>query len=212
MPPNALATGAQDDETLAFGSFVCVTVDGLLVNPDQCSLQTEVSPRREFASRKIDKENHAWSFTWAASQLFPWGSLLSVEFETTRRTKSFFPLDDIGLNRQLSASDPIGQGSNFPWTTDFSVSLTSPLPFSRDFGPYGSLDNVGVKLARVGRRQADWDLAAVANAALRDANDAYWETGPKYQATPDPNPAARDPGNPSAAGRCAVQSAAHYRL
>ncbi|MGF1612413.1 MAG: TolC family protein [Gammaproteobacteria bacterium] len=160
--------------TDAFGNLVCVSVNGELVNPEQCALKTEPRAARELASGEADPLE-AWSFIAGAGKLFPWGSRLGIELESTRRIKNFFPLDDFGIFRPLSGDDPIGRGSSFPWTTAFTASLDTALPWSKDFGPYGSVANVGVLLAKVGERQADWSLTAAINGTLLAADDAYWE-------------------------------------
>jgi outer membrane protein TolC len=166
--------GLQVPVTDAFGNFVCVTVSGELVNPEQCALETQRFGAIEFASRRTNALE-AWNFFLGAAQLFPWGSSLEVQFQSTRRLKNFFPLDDLGLVQPLSESDPIGQDSRFPWTSELFATFTTPLPFSKDFGPYGSAPNVNVMLAQVGRRQADWTIKAAINEALRDVDNTYWE-------------------------------------
>jgi outer membrane protein TolC len=158
----------------SFGNLVCVSVDGVLVNPGQCALRTEARAAREFASSDADPLE-AWTFNAGGEKLFPWGTRLGIEFESTRRMKNFFPLDGFGIFQPLSRDDPIGRGSSFPWTTEFQATLDTALPFSKDFGPYGSAANVGVLLAKVGERQADWTLAAAINSTLLAADDAYWE-------------------------------------
>lgn len=166
--------GLQVPVTDAFGNLVCVTVNGELVNPEQCALQRERFGAVEFASRRTNALE-AWNFSLGAAQLFPWGSSLEVQFQSTRRLKTFFPLDDLGLVQPLSENDPIGQGSRFPWTSNLLAAFTTPLPFSKDFGPYGSAPNVNVMLAQVDRRQADWTIKAAINEALRDVDNTYWE-------------------------------------
>jgi outer membrane protein len=168
----------QDEEgirnrTNAFGNFVCVTVDGELINGRQCSLSTDILSDREFASFRL-QPLEAWSFAFGASQLFPWGQRLDAQFQSTKRIKNFFRLDNF-LDQPLSLDDPIGRGSIFPWTTSFVANFNTPLPYSMNFGPYGSVANVGVMLADRGDRQAAWDLEAQANAVLRTVDGAYWE-------------------------------------
>lgn len=163
---------ANVDETI--GSLVCVTVDEALVNAEQCSLQTQSSTLREFASFS-GNPIEAWDFTFGAAQLFPWGSSLEAQFTSIHRIKEFFNLDPFGLLQPLSLEDPIGQDSRFPWTTTFRAAFTTPLPFSRNFGPYGFSPKVGVMLSERRDRQADWAVAASSNSVLRDVDGAYWE-------------------------------------
>ena len=182
FPEGTVSPGGQtvgDDSqpipvTDSFGNLVCVSVDGVLVNPEQCALRTETRAAREFASLDSDPLD-AWAFNAGTEKLFPWGTRLGIEFESTRRIKNFFPLDDFGIFQPLSRDDPIGRGGSFPWTTAFTATLDTALPFSKDFGPYGSAANVGVLLAKLGERQADWALAAAINSTLLSADDAYWE-------------------------------------
>ncbi len=168
----------EEGETIpltdTFGNVICITVSGELVNPELCALQTSTFGATEFASPDADPVE-AWRFNVSAAQLFPWGTQLEVEFESTRQEKNFFPIDDLGLAQPLSVDDPIGRGSRFPWTSSFFAALNTPLPFSKNFGPYGSVPNVGVMLAEVGRRQADWAWEGVINATLRQVDDAFWE-------------------------------------
>ena len=158
----------------SFGNFVCVTVDGFVVNPSQCALQTVRFAQLEFAS-VATRPVETWSFDFGATQIFPWGQSLSADFQSVYLRKNFFHLDSFGLDQPLSSNDPIGQGSTFPWTTTFVATFISPLPFSKNFGPYGSVANVGVMLADRGDRQAAWNLEAQANDALLAVNEAYWE-------------------------------------
>jgi outer membrane protein TolC len=158
----------------SFGNFVCVTVDGFVVNPSQCALQTVRFAQLEFAS-VATRPVETWSFDFGATQLFPWGQSLSADFQSIYLRKNFFSLDSFGLDQPLSSNDPIGRGSTFPWTTAFVATFISPLPFSKNFGPYGSVANVGVMLADRGDRQAAWNLEAQANDALLAVNEAYWE-------------------------------------
>jgi outer membrane protein TolC len=158
----------------SFANFVCVTVDGFVVNPSQCALETVRLKQLEFASAATRPVEN-WSFDFGATQLFPWGQSLNADFQSVYLRKNFFRLDSFGLDQPLSSNDPIGQGSTFPWTTAFVATFISPLPFSKNFGPYGSVANVGVMLSDRGNRQAAWNLEAQANDALLAVNEAYWD-------------------------------------
>ena len=157
-----------------FSNFVCVTVEGVLVNPSQCALEEVRIANLEFASFATGPVD-AWRFAFGATQLFPWGQSLNANFQSLHQSKNFFRLDPLSLDQPLSLDDPIGRGSTFPWTTAFIATFISPLPFSKNFGPYGSVANVGVMLADRSDRQAAWNLEAQANDALREVDGAYWE-------------------------------------
>jgi outer membrane protein TolC len=174
LTPNPPNDEGITNATNSFGDFVCVTVDGDLVNGSQCSLRTTSRTLREFASIRT-RPLEAWSFAFGATQLFPWGQSLNAEFQSIHQLKNFFRFDRSGLDQPLSFSDPIGRGGAFPWTSSFVATFITPLPFSKNFGPYGSVANVGVMLADRGDRQAAWNLEAQANEVLRAVDGAYWD-------------------------------------
>ena len=150
--------------------LVCITVDGLIVSAEQCgSLRTEVRGATEPASFDSDAAE-AWQIDFGALKRFPWGSLLQVQFQSIKTPRNALgtPVDPFGLDLLLSPTD-------LPWTSSFFALFTSPLPFSRNFGPYGSFANIQVLLAKIGERQADWAVESNINAVLRDVDDAYWE-------------------------------------
>lgn len=158
-----------------FGNVVCITVNGDVVNRKQCSLKTTTEPRLEFANVG-SPALESFNFSFGISQRFPWGQNLSAQFRSDHQLKNFFTgLDSSGLDQQLSTSDPIRRGSSFPWTSAFTASFNSPLPFSKNFGPYGSVANVNVLLADRSDRSAAWSLEAQANTVLRSVDGAYWE-------------------------------------
>jgi outer membrane protein TolC len=175
--PNPPDESGIRNATNAFGNFVCVTVDGELINGSQCALIPIRNTQLEFASLGLRfgiRPVEAWSFAFGATQLFPWGQSLTAEFESIHLRKNVFRFDN-GLDQPLSLGDPIGRGGAYPWTTSFVANFTTPLPFSKNFGPYGSVANVGVMLADRNDRLAAWNLEAQANAALNAVDGAYWE-------------------------------------
>jgi outer membrane protein TolC len=173
VPGGALSSDLSNE-------LVCITVDGLIVSAEQCgSLSTQRTPDAnpltpgiidpEFASFDSDAAE-AWQIDFGALKRFPWGSLLQVQFQSTKTPRNALgtPVDPFGLDLLLSPTD-------LPWTSSFFALFTSPLPFSRNFGPYGSFANIQVLLAKIGERQADWAVESNINAVLRDVDDAYWE-------------------------------------
>ena len=163
IPGGALSSDLSNE-------LVCITVDGLIVSAEQCgSLRTEIRGATEFASFDSDAAE-TWQIDFGASKLFPWGSLLQVQFQSIKTPRNALgtPVDLFGLDLLLAPTDR-------PWTSSFFAILTSPLPFSKNFGLYGSFANVQVRLAKIGERQANWAVESNINAVLRDVDDAYWE-------------------------------------
>ncbi len=155
------------------GNLLCITVDGEIVNDEQCALLTEVTTEREFASADADSTN-AFTLGLTTSKLFEPGSLLTGGIGLSHRTKNFYPLDDVGLISPLSASDPIGNGSRYPWTSRLFVEYLTPLPFGKGYGRYGSPAGLGRELAVINNEQSRHTEHAIQQTLLLQIDDAYW--------------------------------------
>ncbi|MCB1754653.1 MAG: TolC family protein [Gammaproteobacteria bacterium] len=167
----------EDGEPVAVtdsvGNLLCITVAGEIANPEQCALQTEISTNDEFASVDADSTN-AWTFGASTSRVFGVGSQLQFGLGVSRRTKNFYPLDDAGLIAPLSNSDPIGNGSRYPWTSRLFAEYLTPLPFSKGYGRYGSAAALGVELAKINNQQSIFTEQAVRQSLLLQIDQAYW--------------------------------------
>jgi len=60
-----------------------------------------------------------------------------------------------------------------PWSSSLNVRLVVPLPYTKDWGPYGPAE-VPVKLAEASRDQAYWSLQSTINSTLLSVNLNYW--------------------------------------
>lgn len=112
------------------------------------------------------------SFTYDAQifQQLPWGSNLTLAYQAVDR-ETFF------VNNPASILQPgfTSVGSyDRPWVSSFIANLVLPLPGSKDFGPYAEQD-VGIKLADLGRERAFWVAESAINATLRDTEVRYWD-------------------------------------
>ena len=155
------------------GNLLCITVDGELVNPEQCALQTEISTETEFASGAGDPTD-TWTFAVTGDRQFAMGSLLQLSLTLSRRNKNFYPLDSSGLISAISADDPIGNGSRYPWASTLAVTYSTPLPFGSGFGERGSASALGLRLAGISAQQSSpLEDANVAN-ALVAIEAQYW--------------------------------------
>ena len=163
---------AQSENDL--GRLTCVYVDGELVNPDYCSVRTESTSVREFASLKSSVTPEASVFALEALQVFPWGSTLSAKLQSTRRLKSGYSTLDRLERVSGSNSDPIGNGSNYPWTSSLFINLNTPVPFSRNFGSQSFGPQVNTELARLDHKIGKWRLAQRSNEVLYQVAEAYW--------------------------------------
>ena len=164
----AIAAGQPRPDT----EEVCVIIDGVLVNGDSCTEQNEFSSRKEFASFDTGP---FWSVTGGinASKLFRWGGVASVDYASKYTYKTFHTFGLLAT--PFDPDDPLGRGSRFGWTSNASVSLSMPLPFTRNFGEYGSQTNVNLKIADLAYTRSDWDAMAALNDRVGASQVSYWQ-------------------------------------
>ncbi len=155
------------------GNLLCITVAGEIVNEEQCTLQTEITTEEEFASGDADSTN-AWTLSTTSNKILQTGSRMQVGVGVSRRTKNFYPLDDLGLIGAISNSDPIGEGSRFPWTSKIFAEFQTPLPFGKNYGRYGSPVSLGRELSRINNDQSRHSENALLQILLLQIDNGYW--------------------------------------
>ncbi len=74
-----------------------------------------------------------------------------------------------------SVYNPYGWGNTLFWTSSASVTLTMPVPFTKNFGYDGSPYYYNYQLARSGQRHAAWSSRSTRNSTLGQALDSYWD-------------------------------------
>lgn len=169
--------GAEpEDQLVQDTDFVvgCVIEDGEVVNAQdpRCNSAVVTSAQAEWASAESRPAPFSWTGFLGLSKKFSWGGLVGIGLSSKLSHKSFYAVD--GLFSPISARDPFGLGSRFPWTSSAFVSLSTPLPYTKGFGYEGALENLGIALADSGTRRAVWARKAARNAALEQVAAAFW--------------------------------------
>lgn len=155
------------------GRLGCVVVNGEVLNPDHCSVTTEIGSEREFASVKSDVSPESDSLVLEVSKIVPWGGNFIASLQTNKRIKAFYSSNS-RLERFIGdADDPVGTGSNYPWTSNFSLSFSTPLPKSKDYGEYGFGPMVGERNAGLGYEMAQLQIEDSANDILAQVDAAF---------------------------------------
>lgn len=110
----------------------------------------------DFASFRSISVTQASTIT--LSQQIPWGASYNIS------------LDSIHVNDR----NPVSDANSRPWTSNLNVNLSVPVPMCKDWGRYGSPD-ASVKLAKIARERAYWDLNSAINANLFAVSQTYWD-------------------------------------
>ncbi len=98
------------------------------------------------------------TITGSISQQLPWGVSLSISQFSYRRDRYY---------------NSIKTSYDHPWTSSVSMSFSTALPFTKDFGPYSYHDQ-NLKLKHIATDRAAWELKAEINQTLLNVDTAYW--------------------------------------
>lgn len=156
-----------------------VEIDGALVPPvdSRCFLPPEYSERLEYATGD-SLIVHSVTGSVGLAMQFPFGGSINASLGTTWRRK-YAPAPPPGLTSPAYPTDdeldPYGFGQNYFWTSNASVSLTMPLPYTKGFGREGATPSYLVNLARSNERRAIWAEKGQENRFLEAALLAYWD-------------------------------------
>jgi outer membrane protein TolC len=100
-------------------------------------------------------------FDIALTQQLPWGPVLDIALMTH-------------YQRTFYGEDATHGGYDRPWTTDMSIGLVTPLPYTKGFGRLAQAET-NIRLARLAESRAWWEMQSVLNTTLLEVDHAYWD-------------------------------------
>ncbi|HJP23108.1 MAG TPA: TolC family protein [Alphaproteobacteria bacterium] len=108
------------------------------------------------------------TYTLATSiaQQLPWGPSLMLAYDAVYKNTKFIN------NPGASGLETFGSYDR-PWTSNLSLSLSLPLPFTRNFGSFNGTD-MALRLREIDRQVAAWQVQILVNDTLRDVELAFW--------------------------------------
>lgn len=158
-------------------NFVCVIVDGQLVNGNtdpnsgqgSCTNDVILNKQTEHASGSF-YDQFLWGAEFGLLKNFQWGGNVQADLTVNRRKKDFWTFPDFleGPVPNIAGltTPPLNIGSRLPWTSNLSLSFSTPLPYARNFGEYGNTQSIGIKQAVISLQEAEWRIEAVSNQVL----------------------------------------------
>ncbi|MBF0180570.1 MAG: TolC family protein [Magnetococcales bacterium] len=134
-----------------------------------CRFATIGGTRLEYASVSSDGyTTRGWDGGVGLSKRLSWGGTLSLRLDSNYypyfRSKS----SRVGLGTALE----LGESE---WVTSASMAFATPLPFSKQFGRYGSDQRVVMDTARIQEDVSQEQLHRNANEVIKAAQLAYWD-------------------------------------
>jgi len=155
----------------------CTVVDNGVVyqnpfNDPRCFAPPYFTSEFELASverRHADQYRGNAGVSW----LFPVGLQASLNVGMFYNPRSSFQAP--ALTSPLSSYDPFGWGDRRYWTSSASLSLVTPLPYTKGFGEDGSTSSFALRLSRSGEAIARLNSQAQRNATLAETLLTYWD-------------------------------------
>lgn len=164
---NAAQTGSQPDIAAC-----SVIVDGQKVLNGFAAARPECanspSTLSENASSRGLVADETLAFTALGSKLFDFGGLLSLSLRSAYNPRQS-PF--VGVTGTDVAFIP----RNLAYVSTLSVGFTTPLPFGKNFGAYGTQQATDKRLAEARSLRAGFEYESVANSTLLAADNAYWD-------------------------------------
>jgi|GEM_PF-3330973 len=116
------------------------------------------------ASKKQTNPNETNTYTLSVSQTLPWGGELSLA--TSNREHDIYYRKDFHWDRS--------------WTSNFTFSIESALPFSKNFA--GGYDKqLAIQLAEVDKNSEYWQVKNAINELVAQIDTAYWDLVLSYE-------------------------------
>ncbi|MEI6985366.1 MAG: TolC family protein [Rhodospirillaceae bacterium] len=170
------------------GSFDClpiVTADG--ITPPAvpgCQLPPLISLQREDASY-VSISDHKATGSLGAGLNFIFGGSASISVSSTWHKPGAMAgtapaMTDAAYPTGLTF-DPYGWNTKLFWTSAASLSLSMPLPFTKNFGFEGNPGYYSYQIAQTSERRAAWSDKSVHNASLEQALASYWDAAQAVQ-------------------------------
>lgn len=141
-------------------------VSGIADNNPSCA-PTETSAI-EFASFRGPRPNESYSFFAQGGKLLDYGGSLSLAFQSSYRPR-------LSPFVSVSATDFTFIAQDIAYTSSLSLGFATPLPFGRNYGPYGTQQATDLKLAQLRVARTGFDYGAATEATLLAADNAYWD-------------------------------------
>ena len=163
----AAQTGSQPD--IAACSVVVdgqKVLNGFAAARPECANSPSTLP--ENASSRGIVPDEAISFSASGTKLLGYGGFLSLSLQTSYapRQSNF-----VGVGSNDVAFIP----RNIAYASTLSFGFTTPLPFGKNFGPYGTQQATNVKLSEARTVRAGYEHESVANSTLLAVDNAYWD-------------------------------------
>ena len=122
----------------------------------------------EFASFRGLRPDESLSFVAQSAKLLDYGGSLSLAFQS-----SFRPRQSPFVS--VSATDSAFIPLDIAYTSSLSLGFATPLPFGRNFGPYGTQQATDVKLAQLRVARSGFEYRSVMESTLLAIDNAYWD-------------------------------------
>lgn len=168
---------ASGEDSDCVGCTPCIYIDGILMNPDECESNNEYSVRKEYAS--ISMQDGAipdiLTGSVSTSKKLPWGQKLDLTLQSKNRINRYPSLGEYNTLYTYDEGVTEFPYGNNPWSSSISFNFSTPLPYSKYFGSYGSFANVDSKVAHINTKNQLWQQRVVEKTVIEEIQKTYWD-------------------------------------
>lgn len=120
------------------------------------------------ANERSETESlETWTSVFDVAQLLPWGTSFDLKLQIKHEPTYFILNSGSGTSTSFDSYDR-------PWVSTLVTSVSSPVPFSSNFGPLNA-SKVVADLSRLDARKAAWNMRAVVNDTLLQTDQGFWD-------------------------------------
>ncbi len=163
---DAPADNADADDTncyrVVFGEDSTIAY----IQYDQLRPQGHENTKVTASEASTTGKTKTYTLATSIAQQLPWGPSLTLAYDAVYKDTKFTN------NSEASGLESFGD-YNRPWISNFSLGLSLPLPFTRNFGAFNGTD-MALRLSEIDRQVAAWQVQILVNDTLRDVELAFW--------------------------------------
>ena len=141
-------------------------LNGAAAGASQCV--PTVTTLLEAASFRGPRPDESYAFVAQGAKLLEYGGFFSFAFQS-----SFHPRQSPFVG--VSSTDFAFVPQHLAYTSTLALGFATPLPFGKNFGPYGTQQVTDLKLAQTRLERSGYEYGSVSEGTLLAVDNAYWE-------------------------------------
>ncbi|MGN7610467.1 TolC family protein [Magnetococcales bacterium HHB-1] len=145
----------------------CVVLDDYAVG-SSCDYTITYSEEIEYASSESHQWYNSWNGSLSLNKLWDWGGSSTLSLSTTFTPYESSKSASVGINTAIY----LGKRE---WASNWSASISTPLPYTKDYGELGSTAALAIEQAKLTERRLAETHQSALNTIISQSQIQYWE-------------------------------------